>query len=189
MVPEQIDLNLNKILKQYSESFLSKKFGEESYEVDELMQVYGLTQGIKKENKQYWGRELGMCWQLLITELFRLTCKDFKGAIKDGSDEICDLVTKKDAIDTKYRIGSGDSGTLKKFKQYGKRIKELGYNPIILILRTDNLKAAITACHTGGWTILSGEKAYKYITKKTGFDLKKWLKSKKNLYKVRHTLP
>lgn len=145
MSPDRINSQLVKILQRYGQSFSSKIFGDESAEVDELMQVFGLTQHIKMGNKQYWGRELGMCWQLLITELFKMTCKDFKGPIKEGGDEICDLISGKDAIDTKYRIGSGDSGTLKKFKQYGNRIKQLGYRPIILILRSDCLDAALTA--------------------------------------------
>lgn len=185
MSPESIDLRLGNILRKYSESFSSKIFGEESKEVDELMQVFGLTQHIKMENKQYWGRELGMCWQLLVTELFEMACDEFKGPIKEGGDEICDLIAGKDAIDTKYRIGSGDSGTLKKFKQYAGRIKQLGYRPVVLILRTDNLEAAITACNTGGWTVSTGDDSYKYIQKITGFDLKQWLTSKKDLYRLR----
>jgi hypothetical protein len=45
-------------------------------------------------------------------------------SIKEGSDEFCDLVVGNDAIDTKYRIGSGDSGTLKKFRQYGQELQD-----------------------------------------------------------------
>ena len=84
------------------------------------MFVLGLTQDIKFGNRQYWGRELGMCWQKLVTELCQTTCDSFQGAIREGGGELCDLVVVNDAIDTKYRIGSGDSGTLKKFKSYGK---------------------------------------------------------------------
>ena len=80
------------------------------------MRTFGITQLIKNENKQYWGRELGMCWQLIVTELCKTNCPNFKPAIKLGADEPCDLVLGEYAIDTKYRIGSGDSGTLKKFK-------------------------------------------------------------------------
>jgi hypothetical protein len=88
--------------------------------------------------------------------------------------------TGKDAIDTKYRIGSGDSGTLKKFKQYGARLTKSGYRPVLLMLRNDNLPAAITACINGGWTVLTGEESFKYIFKITGFDLKTWLQSRKS---------
>jgi hypothetical protein len=55
-----------------------------------------------------------MCWQRLISELCKKTCTDYDLAIRESRDELCDLVVGKDAIDTKYRIGSGDSGTLKK---------------------------------------------------------------------------
>ena len=43
--------------------------------------------------------------------------------MRQGADELCDLIAGKDAINTKYRIGSGDSGTLKKFKQYGRKLE------------------------------------------------------------------
>lgn len=61
------------------------------------------------------------------------------------------------AIDTKYRIGSGDSGTLKKFKAYGPTLEEKGFTPVLLIVREDNLGAAITACNAGGWTVTTGQ--------------------------------
>ena len=141
------------------------------------MDVFGLVPAVKRENRQYWGRELGMCWQLIVTELFREAGKTFLPGYREGADELCDLITENDAIDTKYRIGSGDSGTLKKFKQYGIRLTELGKRPILLIVRDDNLPAAIGACRTGGWTILTGAETFSYITKKTGVDLQTWLLS------------
>jgi hypothetical protein len=174
--------SLEEILKQYAQSFAAKEFGGESSEVDDLMLVFGLTQEVKAKHKQYWGRELGMCWQLLIIELFRRTRENFGGPIQEGADELCDLVLGDDAIDTKYRIGSGDSGTLKKFKQYGSRLQELGYRPVLLILRTDNLPAAVTACITGGWTVLMGQEAYRYIQDATGFDLQSWLQARKGQF-------
>lgn len=63
--------SLERILQQYRNSFANKAFVEESSEEDDLMLVFGLTQDIKAENRQYWGRELGMCWQRLVTELCR----------------------------------------------------------------------------------------------------------------------
>lgn len=92
-----------------------------------------------------------------------------------GDDEPADLYVGKDAIDTKYRVGSGDSGTLKKFKQYGELLKNKGYNPVFLFLRTDNLPAAMTACNKGGWIVYTGEDSFQYILDKTGFNLKSWL--------------
>ncbi|WP_094675218.1 hypothetical protein [Hydrocoleum sp. CS-953] len=75
---------------------------------DDLMLVFGLNQEIKARNKQYWGRELGMCWERIVKEICRQTCDNFNEAIRDGNDELCDFVVGLDAIDTKYRIGSGD---------------------------------------------------------------------------------
>lgn len=183
MMPEpQLDNALHTILTQYGKSFSAKAFAEESAEEDDLMLVFGLTQAKKAENKQYWGRELGMCWQRLIVELCRQRRVDFRGPLKEGLDEICDLIVGHEAIDTKYRIGSGDSGTLKKFKQYGVRLTELKYKPILLILRNDNLPAAKTACVNGGWTVFTGEESFKYLERVTGFDLKLWLQSRRGYY-------
>lgn len=182
MILEELNQALEKILKEYGESFASKVFGGESREVDDLMLVFGLTQQTKARNKQYWGRELGKCWERLVIELCRRACDNFREGIKEGADELCDLVVGKDAIDTKYRIGSGDSGTLKKFKQYGRRLKELGLRPIQLIVRTDNLPAAITACITGGWEVKSGVDAYRYLQTITKFDIQPWLRERKDRF-------
>lgn len=149
---------INPILKKYYEAFKEKIYAAENNDIDVLMDIFGITPEQKRENRQYWGRELGMMWQLIVTELCKNHCSNFQPALKIGNDEPCDLILGQDAIDTKYRIGSGDSGTLKKFKQYGELLKKYGYRPILLILREDNLSAAITACIHGGWTILTGQK-------------------------------
>jgi len=88
------------------------------------------------------------------------------------------LIIGQDAIDTKYRIGSGDSGTLKKFRQYGIRLGKAGYRPVLLILRTDNLPAAVLSCMSGGWTVITGNGSFEYLYEITGFDLQTWLKSR-----------
>ena len=181
----EIPGGLERILQQYSKSFAGKVFSEESSEDDDLMLVFALTQTIKSQNRQYWGRELGMCWQLLVTELCKQTCDNFRGPVTEGKDQLCDLVVGSDAIDTKYRIGSGDSGTLKKFVRYGLRLRELSYRPVVLILRRDNLPAAIAACVTGGWTVMSGDETYHYLQDITGFDMEAWLKTRKNQYATR----
>jgi hypothetical protein len=96
---------------------------------------------------------------------------------------MCDLVVAKYAIDTKYRIGSGNSGTLKKFKQYGGALRKMGLEPVMLFLRHDNLRAAITACRTGGWTITTGNDSYDFLRSITsGFDLKAWLQARTGRY-------
>lgn len=173
------------ILRQYAESFSSKTYNEENDDLDPLMNVFGITPSLKRENRQYWGRELGMCWQLLISEVFE-KCRnaDYAPGYKSGADEMCDLVVGKMAIDTKYRIGSGDSGTLKKFKQYGQKLIELGYEPIFLILRSDNLPAAIQACHVGGWKTLIGQHTFNFILKEAGFDMLSFLNEMANKHVI-----
>lgn len=161
------------IIKRYHDSFSAKTYGNENNETDFLMDLYGITPEMKRENRQYWGRELGMLWQLIVVAVAKKHCgSEYKPALRFGDDEPCDLIIGSDAIDTKYRVGSGDSGTLKKFKQYGALLKSEGYRPVFLMLREDNLPAAITAAKKGGWTILSGNGAIDYLIEKTGVNIK-----------------
>jgi hypothetical protein len=162
-----------------------KIYTKENNEHDLLMDVFGISPELKRENRQYWGRELGMCWQLLIVELCRQTRNDFGGAIRIGSDEPCDLTIGNIAIDTKYRIGSGDSGTLKKFKANGLLLRSRGYAPILLVLRTDNLQTAIGACKAGGWEVITGEEAFSFIRDLTKFDIRTFLVQKAGEFAVR----
>ncbi len=154
-----------------------KTYSEENDAPDPLMDVFGITPDRKRENRQYWGRELGMCWQLLVTNVLSHHCKDYAPAIRVGDDEPCDCCNGRDAIDTKYRIGSGDSGTLKKFKANGRLLQEKGYRPVLLIVRQDNLGAAMSACEAGGWVIIQGPDTFDYIRSASGFDLRAWLES------------
>ncbi len=176
MSKSKLEQSLSQILEGYQNSFLTKIYPEENDETDVLMKAFGITQELKSENKQYWGRELGKCWESLVKKTFSLKCRDFSPPLKFGNDEPADFFVGGDAIDTKYRVGSGDSGTLKKFESYGKLLLEKGYRPVFLFLRTDNLPSAISKCLAGGWLILMGDDTFKYIEDKTGFDLKKWLK-------------
>jgi hypothetical protein len=171
----KIEDRLNKVLGKYAESFTDKVYVDDFNDTDVLMEAFGITQELKSENKQYWGRELGKCWENLLRDLFEATCEDFEPPIRFGQDEPADFFCGKDAIDTKYRVGSGDSGTLKKFELYGKLLQEKGYRPVFLFLRSDNLYAALSKMDAGGWTRYVGDDTFEYIKEKTGFDLKSWL--------------
>lgn len=169
-----MESNLDAILKQYQSSFTAKVYSDENDEHDILMDAYGITPQLKRENRQYWGRELGKCWESLVIEACK-NVESFQPALKIGGDEPCDFRVGKYAIDTKYRVGSGDSGTLKKFRQYGSLLKEHGYEPVFLFLRSDNLPAAMTACQNGGWTIYIGKQSFDFILQISGFDLEGYL--------------
>lgn len=174
-----IDELLDNIIIDYEKKFKEKIFQDSPKYSDFFMKKYNITNELKKQNMQYWGRELGMLWQKLVVEIFKtLKPNEFKPAIKYGNDEPYDLQYKKYAIDTKYRCGSGDSGTLKKFKQYGRFIKEMGMTPIVLLFRTDNLNAAITAFKTGGWLVKEGDEAFDFILNETGYNLREYLENK-----------
>jgi hypothetical protein len=166
---------LEKILDVYRQSFSAKVYDEENDDHDLLMDLFGISPELKRENRQYWGRELGMCWQLLVSQLFKLTRVDHGPALRIGADEPCDFTFGKTAVDTKYRIGSGDSGTLKKFKQYGPLLRSKGFEPVFLIVRNDNLGAAITACRAGGWDVRTGDATFAFVKAHTKFDLKAFL--------------
>lgn len=180
----QLIKELGEILNQYKNSFTDKIYNTENNDTDLLMDVFGITPELKRENRQYWGRELGMCWQRLVVEVCRRTRSDFSPALRLGADEPCDLVIGNQAIDTKYRIGSGDSGTLKKFKAYAPLLRKKGYEPVLLIVREDNLPAALTACRAGGWNVFSGDMTYGYLKEMTGFDVKTFLQAKALEYKI-----
>lgn len=171
MYSQQLKQDVQAVLQAYHDSFSSKAYNDENNDSDILMNVFNITPELKRENRQYWGRELGMIWQLIVNHIFRHNHESYGKAIRMGDDEPCDLVAGHDAIDTKYRIGSGDSGTLKKFKAYGKLLRDKGYRPVLLILRNDNLPAAIKACNHGGWTVLTGEDSIQYIIDNTGVNV------------------
>lgn len=185
----QLDNSLEAILTQYHQAFLAKQFYEGSSEEDDLMRVFGLTHTRKAFNKQYWGRQLGKCWQSLVTELSRQTANQFSGPLVADEEEICELIIGTDAIETKYRIGSGDSDSLKKLRRNSNSLKDIGYRPVLLILRNDNLPGAITACKTGGWTVLIGEEVYQYLQEVTGVDFKLWLQTRKDDYLLIPSVP
>jgi len=176
--------SLDDILTRYQTSFSQKIHAEENEDYDVLMDVFGITPELKRENKQYWGRELGKCWESLVIE----SCKGldtFQSALKNGVDEPCDLRVGKYAIDTKYRIGSGDSGTLKKFRQYGSMLQDEGYIPVFLFLREDNLKTAVSTCKKAGWEIYIGQESFDFIKEISGFDLQDYLIRKVKMFKVK----
>jgi len=186
MNDESIDSSLENTLEHYKKAFSAKVFNDESSDEDDLMLVFGLTQEIKSKHGQYWGKQLGHCWEKITAKLCKQKCENFGDRIKYGSGRkhLCDFVIGDTAVDAKYRIGSGDQGTLNKFVLYGKELQSKSYKPVMLILRNDNLPPAINACKKGGWEVKSGEDTYKYILEITGFDLQSWLKMKRNSYKL-----
>jgi len=179
-----LDAALDEVARRYRDSFKQKEFGWIETEVDPLMRMFGVTQELKEANRQYWGRELGMCWQRLVVTVASTTCADFQPALRVGDDEPCDLIVRGLAIDTKYRSGNGDSGTLKKFKQYGPLLKSHGYVPTMLFLRNDNLPAAITAIKSGGWDVRMGEESFALLKELTDFDLLAWMSGKAGAYDI-----
>lgn len=166
---ERQEENILQIVTRYQRSFQEKTFVEINQDTDILMDLFEITFEQKRENKQYWNRELGSIWELITKEILKINpC--FREPLPNefGNDSPVDYFIGNMAIDAKYRIASGDSGTLKKFKQYGQMLQNMNYIPIFLILRNDNLDAAITAAMNGGWHIYTYEKSFDFIAQYSG---------------------
>jgi hypothetical protein len=177
--------SLISIIKKYQTSFSEKIFEAEETPSDILMEVFGITAVLKNRNRQYWGRELGKCWESLVIDVFKQYCPDrFTPPFKHQGTEPCDLIVGDYGIDTKYRVGSGDSKTLSIFRKNARIITEHKLKPVLLFVREDNLKAAMSAFSAGGWSIYTRDKTFEFIQNETGFDLKQWLIQNKDLGKI-----
>ena len=168
---------IESILNNYQTKFNTKEFSEVLETSDILMDLFEIDPLIKRQNMQYWSRELGMCWQRLVVDVAQ-SHRTYGPPIRWGADEPCDLVLGKTAIDTKYRVGSGDSGTLKKLKDYAVQLTDQGFIPVMLILRTDSLQSSVDACESGGWKVYTGQDSFKFIERRCGVDLQAMLLEK-----------
>ena len=55
---------------------------------------------------------------------------------------------------------------------------------MFLILREDNLPAAIQACHIGTWKVLTGQQSFQFIQQISGFDMESYLKDRASKFLV-----
>jgi hypothetical protein len=95
-------LALEDVLRFYQQTFSDKEFSDADSAPDLLMEAFGITPSLKAANRQYWGRELGMCWQRLCSNLCAVHCGQRYGPpIRIGGDEPCDFQVDQMAIDTK----------------------------------------------------------------------------------------
>lgn len=165
--------NLDDIVSHYQCAFASDRQVHPLGAPDVLMNVFGVTPEMKAAASQYWGRELGMCWERLVRSLI-LQHGPKAGPALTGPDggSPCDVTLGNMAIDTKYRLGSGDSGTLKKLAANAKWLAAQGYEPVMLFLRADSLEAARTRMRRAGWKVLEGEDSFEFVRRHTGQDLK-----------------
>lgn len=179
-----------KSLNHYSKEFKKKRqqTGSLSKEHDLLMDVFNITPEEKQRNAQFWGRELGMLWQNIVKSVCKNSNVQYSGPITvtdpDGkSDEPCDLTVNDYAIDTKYRIGSGDSKFSKKFRPNFKILREqYKLTPVLLILRDDNLPSPIHRAEKEGWIVKTGNDSFNFLKELTNYDLKEFLKRNSGKY-------
>jgi hypothetical protein len=64
-------MSLDSILQNYQQSFKDKVHNEENDDHDVLMDAFNITPELKRQNRQYWGRELGKMWE-------RFSCCDLQ---------------------------------------------------------------------------------------------------------------
>ena len=167
---------LSGILARHQTAFRTKQHHTYLGVSDALMDAFGITSALKSTAPQYWGRELGMCWERLVRALFLQLTASYGPAIAHGASEPCDFTVEGLAVDTKYRLGSGDSGTLKKLAANAKLLRALGLEPVMLFLREDSLDTAIRQMQKAGWRVLQGDDSFAFITHHTGADLLGYLR-------------
>ncbi|WP_314987748.1 hypothetical protein [uncultured Campylobacter sp.] len=176
LLNQDVEQRIVESLKKYNTNFKTKQFTTKEMDTDILMDFFNISFETKAKNIQYWNRELGMIWELVTKYLFSLSpCFKTADSVDFGLDKPVDYFIGSLAVDAKYRIGSGDSGTLKKFKQYGEMLKNKGYVPTFLILRDDNLPAAITAAKNGGWNTIIKQDAFNFIISQCNIDIVQYL--------------
>jgi hypothetical protein len=71
---------LSVVIERYKSAFADKVYKEENNDHDVIMDLFSITPILKRENRQYWGRELGMCWQLIVCN-----CSPHRGHAHVGS--------------------------------------------------------------------------------------------------------
>lgn len=177
--------NLNEILEDYKTDFSDKVYNSHNEDYDLLMDVFGISPKLKRELPQYWGRQLGACLERIFKTRMS-SHPSYADPIKEISGrEPYDFQFKNFAIDTKYRLGSGDSGTINKWKQNASDLMGLGLTPVLLILRDDNLEAPFNGCLNAGWTIYTGDSFYNFSRDVLEFDIAQFLKENRGLYQIK----
>lgn len=180
---------LGKYQKRFSEKVATTPHYNESHDL--LMDIFGITPEQKRLQAQYWGRELGTLWQDLVTDCFRESdqVQRFTGPIvvpdsRGTSYEPADLSGNGYAIDTKYRIGSGDAKFVKSFKESKAMLESKNLKAVLLILREDNLASPIHSAEKSGWVVLTGKGSFSFVERETGIALQSILVENVGKFKI-----
>lgn len=166
------------IIGGYREAFSRKDFGDELPVSDLLMDAFGITPETKRENAQYWGRELGSVWQRLVFESFKHVDKSTRTPPKQCPVHPCDVVTRGFGIEVKYRIGSGDAPFIKNLEANASVFTARGESPVLLVFREDSLATNIKRAGRAGWTVKAGAESLAFLLEHTGCDLEAFLRDK-----------
>jgi hypothetical protein len=176
--------DFHNILTRYQEAFQAKLHHEQLGGMDMLMAAFGLTPQDKAAASQYWGRELGMCWERLVCSCYA-PLPSYEPGLAHATGQPCDFVYGRMAVDTKYRLGSGDAGTLKKLAENARWLKARKYEPVMLFLRTDSLASATSRMRRAGWQVLEAEESFELVKAHTARDLLAELQAVKDSYRFR----
>jgi hypothetical protein len=179
------ELKLESICQDFSQRSSSKEYPPHNDDHDPLMDMYSMTPELKRENPQYWGSQLGANWQRLVAATFYFFRRpDYGPPIQYERTEPFDFRFGKIVVDTKYRVGSHDSGTLNKFRLNGIFLNGEGFHPVALILRHDTHRGAITQLLSGGWEVFVADEAFDYIREQTSFDLETFLQQRAHKFAI-----
>jgi hypothetical protein len=171
---QTVDDRLGEILDAQRRSFEAKVHRPRERGSDLLMEAFGISPVQLQSHSQYWSRQLGMCFERLV----RAACEhrsECRLPLRTGGREPWDLEFGQEAWELKYRLGSGDAGTLSRLADNAGLARERGLAPVLLILRSDSLRAATARAAAGGWEVVCGERALAHVRRRSGFDLHAWL--------------
>lgn len=175
---QDLSAQLSPTIAKYTALFTRQVYNEEPFQSDILLEAFHLSPVVIRQHKQYWHRHLGACWERLVKSVFS-SHVSYQGTIRLKNKSPCDFTFDKIAVDTKYRLGSGDSGTMGKLSRNAQWLKSMGFEPMMLILREDNLPQAIARMQGAGWAVLCADASFKFIARHGDFDLKAYLDSLK----------
>jgi hypothetical protein len=176
-------LLVDDIFRRYQKSFRERVAATGEGGHDPLMDVFGIKPEQKAGEAQFWGRELGMCWERLVIGCFASHPR-YRPGVTRGREQLCDLVVGHDAIDTKYRVGSGDAGTLGKIVAHGAALSAQGLEPMLLVFRDDSLAAARSRLSKGGWRLIEGAAALDWVRENSGVDLVALLRARRHRFAI-----
>jgi len=117
--------------------------------------------------------------------------ENLKDILETGVLGVADFIyetedNKKRALEIKWRVRWNDSKTVKSHCFAFHRLKDRGFEPIMLIRRPkkESFIETVERFEREGWLVLTGKEAMDFIFKETEIDLEKWIRANVDFWKV-----